>query len=325
MAQVGGAQTSGSEGSPSEGPRPFRFGWGLWGETSRKAWVDKVRRAEDLGFDIVALADHLIGMNFSFGVGLMAAAEATERVRLSTMVANNGFRHPVMLAKEAASLDVLSDGRLELGVGAGWWQLEHEQAGMPFEAPAVRIRRLSEAVDILKALWTEDDVTYAGEHYQLAGLTLEPKPVQDPHPPISLGGGGRMVLSLAARKADIVHLTLRTVPDGADPSDKGAEAFVEKLGWVRQAAGDRIDQIELAVSIGIVARDERSVADGRHPSAMRQLELAKGTPLVLLGGTDEICDQLRYWRDEHGITQYSIMNEIDLELFAPVVAKLAGS
>lgn len=305
--------------------RPFRFGLGLRGASSKKGWVDKVRRTEDLGFHLMTLSDHFIGNNFSIGAGLMAAADATERLRLVTMVANNEFRHPVLLAKEAATLDLLSEGRLELGIGAGWWQLEHDQVGIPFEPPGVRVGRLSEAIDVIKGAWSTDELDYTGRYYQISGLTLSPKPVQRPHPPIALGGGGKVVLGVAARKADIVHFTLRTVPDGADPTDGGAEAFLQKLAWVREAAGERYDQLELGVTIGIVAKDVDSVAEGRHPTALRQLELAQGTPLVLLGTTDDLCDQLRYWRDEHDISQFTLMNDTDLDVFAPVVAKLSGS
>jgi probable F420-dependent oxidoreductase len=303
--------------------KPLRFGLGLRGASSRQRWVDRVRQAEDLGFDLVNLSDHYIGASPGIVAGLMSAADATSRLRVACLVANNEMRHPVVLAKEMATVDLLSDGRLELGIGAGWWQLEHDQLGVPFEAPRTRVDRLAEAVQVIKGAWTQPGFSFDGEHYQIDDLTLGPSPAQKPHPPIAMGGGGHRVLRLAAREADTVHITLRTVPDGADPTDSGRDAFLRKLDAIRKAAGPRLDDLEIAVTIGIVAPDEASVASGRHPTVMRQLEQARDTPLVLLGSTDAICDEVTYWHTEHGVSQFSLMNDVDLDVFAPVVARLA--
>jgi probable F420-dependent oxidoreductase len=301
----------------------LRFGIGLRGGATKQLYLDKVRRAEDQGYDLVNLSDHLIGDNLGLAAGLAAAAGVSEHLRLVALVANNEFRHPVILAKEMASVDLVSDGRLELGMGAGWWQLEHDQAGIPFERPGRRIARLAEAVKVVKGAWTTPGFTFTGEHYRIDDLTLGPVPVQQPHPPIAIGGGGHKVLSLAAREADVVHVTMRTVADGADPTDTGRQAFLDKLALIRAAAGDRFAEIELAVTIGIVAPSADAVASGRHPTAMAQLEQAKGTPQVLLGSTDAICDEVRYWHTEHGIGQFSVMNDVDAEVFAPVVERLS--
>ncbi|HEV7759377.1 MAG TPA: TIGR03621 family F420-dependent LLM class oxidoreductase [Acidimicrobiales bacterium] len=301
----------------------LRFGIGLRGGATRDLYLDKVRRAEDQGYDVVNLSDHLIGDNLGLVAGLAAAAGASEHLRLVALVANNEFRHPVILAKEMASVDLVSEGRLELGMGAGWWQLEHDQAGIPFERPKVRIARLAEAVQVVKGAWTQPNFSFSGEHYRIDDLTLGPVPVQQPHPPLAIGGGGKLVLSLAARQADIVHVTMRTVADGADPTDSGRQAFLDKLALIRRVAGDRFGDIELAVTIGIVAPDEASVAGGRHPSALAQLEQARDTPQVLLGSTDAICDEVLHWHTEHGISQFSVMNDVDAEVFAPVVARLS--
>lgn len=303
--------------------KPLRFGLGLRGASTRQRWVDKVRQAEDLGYDLVNLSDHLIGASFGIAAGLASAAEASEHLRLVSLVANNEFRHPVLLAKEMASVDVLSEGRLEMGIGAGWWQLEHDQAGIPFEAPKVRVDRLTEAVEVIKGAWTTPHFSFTGEHYRIDDLTNTPTPVQKPHPPIAIGGGGHRVLRLAAREADTVHVTMRTNAEGADPADRGRAAFLRKLEVIREAAGDRMDDIEIAVTIGIVAPDEATVAAGRHPTALAQLEQARDTPLVLLGGVDEMCDTVNYWHTEHGISQFSVMNDVDRDVFAPVVAKLS--
>jgi probable F420-dependent oxidoreductase len=304
-------------------PEGLRFGIGLRGGATRDLYLDKVRRAEDQGYDLVNLSDHLIGDNLGLAAGLAAAAGVSEHLRLVALVANNELRHPAILAKEMASVDLLSEGRLELGMGAGWWRLEHDQAGIPFERPGRRIARLAEAVQVVKGAWTTPGFSFTGEHYRIDGLTLGPVPVQQPHPPIAIGGGGEKVLSLAAREADVVHVTMRTVADGADPTDTGRQAFLDKLALVRSVAGDRIADIELAVTIGIVAPSADAVAAGRHPSALAQLEQAQGTPQVLLGSTDAICDEVMYWHTEHGIGQFSVMNDVDAEVFAPVVARLS--
>jgi probable F420-dependent oxidoreductase len=304
--------------------KPLRFGLGLRGASTRQRWIDKVRQAEDLGYDLINLSDHLIGASFGIAAGLTAAAEASSELRLVSLVANNEFRHPVLLAKEMASVDVLSDGRLEMGIGAGWWQLEHDQAGIPFDPPKDRVDRLSEAVRLVKGAWTTPHYSFTGAHYRIDDLTLTPTPVQKPHPPIAIGGGGHRVLRLAAREANTVHVTMRTIADGADPTDRGRDAFLKKLDVIREAAGDRYDDLEIAVTIGIVAPDEATVAAGRHPTALAQLEQARDTPLVLLGSTDDMCDQITYWHTEHNISQFSVMNDVDRDIFAPVVAKLSS-
>ena len=303
--------------------RRLRFGIGLRGGAARGQYLDKVRRAEDQGYDLVNLSDHLIGDNLGLAAGLAAAAGVSEHLRLVALVANNEFRHPVILAKEMASVDLLSDGRLELGLGAGWWKLEHDQAGIPFAPPGARIARLAEAVQVVKGAWTKPHFSFTGEHYRIDDLTLGPMPVQQPHPPIAIGGGGKRVLGLAAREADIVHVTMRTVADGADPADTGRQAFLDKLAIIREAAGSRLEDIEVAVTIGIVAPDEASVASGRHPTVLPQLRQARDTPQVLLGSTGAICDQVLHWHTEHGIDQFSVMNDVDAEVFAPVVARLS--
>lgn len=192
--------------------RPFRFGVQLRGATSGQEWRAKCRRAEALGYDTLAVADH-----FPRGLGpfaaLATAAAATDRIRVGAFVFANDFRHPAVLAKEAATLDLLSDGRLEVGIGAGWLRAEYEATGIPFDRAGVRIERLAEAIPLIKRLWTEDNVTAQGRFYQATDLTITPRPVQAPHPPVMVGGGGQRVLSLAARHAEIVALNPRATPE----------------------------------------------------------------------------------------------------------------
>ena len=193
--------------------RPFRFGVQLRGASSGHEWREKCRRVEALGYDTLAVADH-----FPRGLGpfvaLATAAAVTDRIRVGAFVFANDFRHPAVLAKEAATLDLLSDGRLEVGIGAGWLRSEYEATGIPFDRAGVRIDRLAEAVSLIKRLWTEDSVTFQGRFYQATDLSILPRPVQAPHPPVMVGGGGQRILSLAARHADIVALNPRATPEG---------------------------------------------------------------------------------------------------------------
>jgi probable F420-dependent oxidoreductase len=182
---------------------PFRFGLQLITADSRAALVDRARRAEDLGFDVVQTADHLDEVLPPL-LTLATVAGATTTLRLGTLVVNNDLRHPVVLAREAAALDLLSDGRLELGVGAGHSEPEYRSAGLPFDRPGVRIARLGESLTLLDGLLRGDEVTLAGDHYAVTGARVHPRPVQGPRPPLLVGGGGPRLLALAARTADVV-------------------------------------------------------------------------------------------------------------------------
>src|SRR5215472_352902 len=179
--------------------RPFRFGVITESAPSREQWTTLVRKAEDLGYATFLLADHYVN-EFPPIAALMAAADATNTLRVSSFVFDNDFRHPALLAKESAALDLLSGGRLELGIGAGWHRPEYDQVGLPFDPAAVRISRMEEALHIIKLFFTEESVTYSGKHYTITDLKPSPKPVQRPHPPFFMGGGGKRMLSIAARQ-----------------------------------------------------------------------------------------------------------------------------
>src|SRR5437016_11924644 len=191
-----------------------------------------------MGFSTLYLPDHFTEQPGPIAA-LMAAADATTKLRVGSLVFDNDYRHPIVLAKEAATLDLLSDGRFELGIGAGWHGPDYEQTGIPFDPPRVRVSRLEEAVTVIKRLFGEEPVNFSGKYYTINGLTGLPRPVQRPHPPIFIAGGGKRVLSLAAREADIVGLHVKTYADGSggDVSSTSGDATLEKLEWVRQAAG----------------------------------------------------------------------------------------
>jgi probable F420-dependent oxidoreductase len=186
------------EGQRTGTPRPFRFATGGFEEVSKRAWVEQARRAEALGYAVFLVADHVADIPFAPVPALVAAADATTSLRVGCTVFCNDYRHPALLAKEAATVDVLTDGRFEFGLGAGWLKAEHDQAGIPFDPPGVRVARMEEALRVIKALWAGEPVHHRGAHYAIAGLAGTPLPVQRPHPPVFVGGGGKRLLSVAA-------------------------------------------------------------------------------------------------------------------------------
>lgn len=305
--------------------RPFRFGVTAPTVLSGPAWVERVRRIEQLGYSIVHVPDHFRDQ-LAPVPALTAAAMATTRLRVGSLVFSNDFRHPVVLAKEAATLDVLSGGRFELGLGSGWLREEYDQAGIPFDAPGTRIDRLVEALAILKGLLAGERVTLTGRYYAIAELPGRPYPVQRPHPPILIGGGGRRTLSLAAREASIVGLVPRARRDGGglDRADFGEAALRQKVEWVRAAAGDRLEALELHALIqAVVVSDRRTATKQLAGRFSVPPELLLESPYVLVGSVDEICETLRQRRERYGISYLTVFDR-DLEAFAPVVAQLAG-
>ena len=307
--------------------RPFRFGVTAPTPSGGTDWVERARRVEQLGYSILVVPDHFRD-HLAPVPALTAAALATTRLRVGSLVFSNDFRHPAVLAKEAATIDVLSGGRFELGLGGGWLRAEYDQTGIPFDAPGTRIERLEEAVTIIKGLLAGERVTFAGRHYTIADLEGRPTPVQRPHPPIAIGGGGRRTLTLAAREASIVGLVPRARRDGSglDMTDLSDAATREKLEWVRAAAGDRFDSLEIHALIQAVAVGERRTAAADDLASRFKVarDVVLETPYVLLGTIDEICETLWERRERYGIS-YLTFFERDMEVFAPVVARLAGT
>ncbi|MBO0779705.1 MAG: LLM class F420-dependent oxidoreductase [Ktedonobacteraceae bacterium] len=309
--------------------RPFRFGVVTESTPSREQWMALVRKAEDLGYATFLLADHFVN-EFPPLVALMAAADATKTLRVGSFVFDNDFRHPALLAKEAATLDLLSGGRFELGIGAGWHQSEYEQAGLPFDRAGVRISRLEEAVHIIKQFFTEEAVTFAGSHYTITGLKAFPRPLQRPHPPILMGGGGKRLLTLAGRMADIIGLHLKANEDGTvDASERTEAALARKVEWVRQAAGERFTDVELNILSPrvIIAQDRQQAAEqyiresGRSDITAEQL---LANPYMLIGSVEQLTERLQRQREQFGIS-YVVIDADYMEVFAPVVARLANT
>ena len=306
-------------------PRPFRFTAQCRGAASGIEWRAKAIRIEALGFDALAVADH-----FGHGLGavaaLAAAAAATTTLRVRTYVAANDFRHPVVFAKEAATIDLLSDGRLDLGLGAGWMRGEYEAAGLPFDPPAVRVARLEESIRLVKLLCADGPATFSGEHYDVTDLALAPKPVQCPHPPL-LVGGGRRVLEVAARHADTVGLAPTARDDGTlDPASIGAARTERKLRWLREAAGPRFHALELDVFVYaiMVTDDAPATADRLAADFALPGPDVLASPHALIGTPDGIVATLQERRERYGISSVTVGEDL-VDAIAPIVARLAGT
>jgi probable F420-dependent oxidoreductase len=304
-------------------PDEFRFVAQLSSAPSAAAWAQLCRRVEQLGYAGISLADHL-GAQFAPLVALTAAAAVTERVTLGTNVLANDFRHPAILAKELATLDVLSGGRLVVGLGAGWMAADYEQSGVALDRPGVRIDRLLEAVAVLRGLWADGPFDFPGAHYRITGLDGQPKPVQRPGPPVLIGGGARRILTEAGRHADVVGLALdNRAGVMAQQSGRSATAAAlrEKLAWVREGAMARADPPRCSVRVLLVAvvEDEwRAAADLGRPLGLDAAEVLE-SPHALVGRPAQLADVLARRRDEFGIVDY-VISQPAVEPLAPVLA-----
>jgi probable F420-dependent oxidoreductase len=308
---------------------PFRFAAQIDKAPSAKEWAEVARKAEDLGYSTLTLPDHF-GDQLAPVPAMMAAAAATTSLRIGTLVFCNDYKHPLILAKEAATMDLLSDGRLELGLGAGWMKSDYEQSGMRYDPPSVRVDRFEEAITVIKGLMADGPVSFAGRHYTITEHEGRPKPVQRPHPPIVIGGGGKRVLSIAGREADIVGINpnLKEGLGGAETApDMTPARTAQKIGWVRDAAGARFDDIELNALIGfaMVTDDARSIASAMAPAfGDISPDDALKVPACLVGTLDWMVDELRRRREEWGFS-YIGFDGGSWEAMAPLVGRLAGT
>jgi probable F420-dependent oxidoreductase len=315
--------------------KPFRFGIINEQMTTRCAWVEAARRAESLGFATFLIRDHMVpdffGDQFGPVAALMSAADATQTLRIGTLVFDNDYRHPVILAKEAATLDLLSDGRLELGIGAGWLEREYAVAGMPYDRAGVRIDRFIEGLAVIKGLWADGPFCFQGEHYRIDGIDGYPKPAQRPRPPILIGAGQPRMLKLAGREADIVGILTTSVATGTVvdmPSNRMWDTVEQQIGYVREGAGDRFDQIELSTVGTVIVTDDRR---GRTEQMIREngwqgvtVEDVWRMPAVYIGSVDQIVTDLDERRERLGVS-YIVVASARVEAVAPIVARLAGS
>jgi probable F420-dependent oxidoreductase len=326
-----------------QGRRPIRFGLIATGATAAEL-IETAISAEQHGFSSIALNDHF-NSTVAPLLGLQAMAAATSHIRVATAVLNQDLRHPAVLAKELATLDVLSGGRLELGLGAGWVRADYDQSGIPFDTAAERIDRLEENIDILHGLFSDDQCSFTGRHYSVTGLDGTPKPAQSGGPPIMIGGGGRKILSMAARRADIVQVlgaafgTRGAVVD--DLSSFRVQAFEQRLEWIAAAAGDRFSHIELSLMLVFVAitDDAEQTAKGfldfltatvsRYGGEVGDVEVKLNTlldsPVVAIGTLDEVCKKVTRLRDELGFSYFVMPYGCTPDSLAPVIARLAGA
>jgi probable F420-dependent oxidoreductase len=308
--------------------KPFRFGINMRDASSRAEWQDKARKVETLGYSVLLVPDHLTPILATIP-SVMSAADATTRLRIGTNVLNNDLRHPVLLAREAATVDLLSDGRLELGLGAGYMRIEYDQAGLCFDRGGVRVERLAESVPIIKGLLGGAEVNFVGRHYRVTGHTIYPLPVQRPHPPIIIGGNGPRLLALAATEADIVNLTGLTFARGGTSLDMSGWKLAgvdERLRIIREAAGERFDRLELSAQIQrVITTERRREAAEELQKTWKQLSVDEilAAPFVLIGTVDEMVETLQARRDRWGIS-YFVTFEPYLDAFAPIVARLTG-
>jgi len=308
--------------------RPFRFSAQLGMVTDPHRLGPEAKRAEELGYSGVALTDHLREQCGPL-VGLAMMAAVTSKVKVTAMVLANDFRHPAVLAKELATLDCMSGGRLEVGMGAGWLTTDYQEGGIRMDRPSIRIERLDEAISVLEACFADGSFSFQGNHYWITGLDAKPKPQQRPRPPLVVGGGGPQILSLAARRADIVGLnaSLRAgVVDQRVGLTATAEATDEKLAIIRDAAGPRFDDIEIQtlVQVAMIDSDRQTIISALAPGFGLTTEQGLATPHALVGTVDECCEQLKSWRERWGIS-YVTLPFGSVEAMAPVVERMTGN
>ena len=312
--------------------RPFTFLAAVQSVMDGRTLAAEARRAESMGYHALVVPDHLIDQ-LSPIPALATIAAATDRLRIAAFVHNNDLRHPAVLAQDLASLDVLSGGRLDVAIGAGWNKPEYDAIGLSFDATPVRQARLEEGIAVLKGCFADGLFSFAGEHYTVTDLDGRPKPVQRPHPPFLIGGGGRRTLALAGREADIVGLAPRILPgQRSDPASLTLAAAAEKIEWVRDAAGERFDDLVFNVYPSTwpitIAADRRTeaakVVDGlRGRSAVDLTEDdVLESPHLFVDTVEGLAARFLMLRERLGITSFMVG---DIDELAPVVERLAGT
>lgn len=315
--------------------KPFRFSIQSGATTSGAAWKETARKAEGLGYSTLHVPDHYVDAASNGGQVLAAipamavAAAVTDTLRVGSRVLCVDYHHAAVLAKSAATLDLLSDGRLELGLGAGWVASEYEAMGLDMDDAPTRIERLVETVSFLKAYFTGETLSINGAHVRANGFKGQPLPVQQPHPPIIIGGGAKRVLTYAGRVADIVSFNFDNRAGFVGPAgvqSSSAAAMDDKIAWVRAGAGDRFDDIELEVGAYFTVVTDDPATSAEKMGAMFGLSAAAmlDHPNALMGTVDEICERLIARRERYGFSYISVSDR-NMDAFAPVVARLAGS
>lgn len=320
--------------------KPFRFAVSAPEVVTMKEWRDAVRHLEGSGFDTVVVADHFTeGWGLEPMVALTAAAAVTETIRLQTGVLGNDYRHPVLVHRMAASLDRLSEGRFTLGIGAGWLTADYTAAGLKLDEPSVRIARLEESVQVIKALFSGDPVNFHGRYYTIRDLVGVPEPYHTPRPPLMMGGGSPRVLRLAGREADLVSIVASLKAGFTGPhsiTDLRAEQVEKKIGWILEGvaqSGRDPGDVTLSINHWLV-RVAPTVAEGRafieRIAARNGVDpaLLSESPAVLVGTVDQLADTLQERRERYGLSHFQLdagFAPRDIESLVPLVGRLAGS
>ena len=323
-----------------EKKHPFRFAVQSFQAETSAEWRERAIRAESLGYEALYLADHFLGpgpvleatnhpnQSLAAVPAIMAAANATSTLRVGCRVFCNDYRHPIMLAKEVATLDLLSEGRMDFGLGAGWLRGEYDSIALPFDSAGQRIDRLAESVELIKKVFSDEPLDHQGTFYSAQGFQGSPRPLQRPHPPFMIGGGGKKILSLAAREADVVSFNFnnrsgRIGPDGVQSAT--ARATEEKVGWVREVAGKRFDEIELEIGAYFTFVNEKPqpIVEGFSQAMGLSPEEIREHPHGLFGGVEEIIEILIRRREQFGISRITVGDDV-FEAFAPIVSRLSG-
>ena len=306
--------------------RGFRFGVQVSKETTAKGWAELARRTEAAGYEVLTMPDHFTDQLAPIPA-LMAAASATTTLRVGALVFDNDYKHPVILAKELATIDLLSEGRLEIGLGAGWMISDYEEAGIPYDSPKVRIDRFIEGVAVIRGAMADGSFSFSGDHYTITNYNGQPKPVQA-RPPLLIGGGGKRVLSYAAREADIIGINGTMTAGVVGPealSTMTAESVDEKVAIVAAAGAHRINDIELNIRTFFVkvTNDRAATVDGISSMFGVSKDMIDASPFALIGSVEECIEQLLERRERWGFS-YTIVGAENIDECAPIVAALRG-
>ena len=306
--------------------RGFRFGVQVSKETTAKGWAELARRTEAAGYEVLTMPDHFTDQLAPIPA-LMAAASATTTLRVGALVFDNDYKHPVVLAKELATIDLLSDGRLDIGLGAGWMISDYKEAGMPYDSPKVRIDRFIEGVAVIRGAMAEGSFSFSGDHYTITNYNGQPKPMQA-RPPLLIGGGGKRVLSYAAREADIIGINGTMTAGVVGPealSTMTAESVDEKVAIVAAAGAHRINDIEMNIRTFFVkvTNDRAATVDGISSMFGVSKDMIDASPFALIGSVEECIEQLLERRERWGFS-YTIVGAENIDECAPIVAALRG-
>ena len=306
--------------------RGFRFGVQVSKETSARGWAELARRDEGAGYDVFTMPDHFTDQLAPIPA-LMAAADATTKLRIGALVFDNDYKHPVVLAKELATMDLLSDGRVEIGLGAGWMISDYEEAGIPYDSPKVRIDRFIEGVAVIRGAMADGPFSFSGDHYNITNYNGQPKPVQK-RPPLLIGGGGKRVLSYAAREADIIGINGTMTAGVVGPealSTMTAESVDEKVAIVAAAGAHRLNDIEMNIRTFFVkvTNDRDKTVEGISSMFGVTKEMIDASPFALIGSVESCIEQLLERRERWGFS-YTIVGAENIDECAPIVAALSG-